>query len=73
MPTLAYLKKNGLYPRNFLSPDIEEYDDWAITLPIVGYKEQAFVFVKIDTQHNFVERWTVFTGLWFEEIEPLLG
>jgi hypothetical protein len=40
---------------------------------VVGYKDPAHLFVQIDTQHNFVERWTVFAGLWFEEIEPLFS
>lgn len=40
--------------------------------PIGRGGEPAQIFLQIDTQHNFVERWTVFAGLWFEEIEPLL-
>jgi len=40
---------------------------------VVGYKDPAQLFAQINTQHNFVERWTVFAGLWFEEIEPLFG
>lgn len=30
-------------------------------------------FVEVNTQYNYVHGWTVFAGLWFEEIEPLLG
>jgi hypothetical protein len=30
-------------------------------------------FVEINAQYQYVHGWTVFTGLWFEEIEPLLG
>ena len=73
-PDLKYLIKNKLYhQRTFFSvtqPEVRE----AFTLDpvVVGYKDPAFVFVQIETQHNFVERWTVFAGLWFEEIEPLL-
>jgi len=29
-------------------------------------------FVEVNTQYNYVHGWTVFAGLWFEEIEPLL-
>ena len=29
-------------------------------------------FVDVNTQYNYVHGWTVFAGLWFEEIEPLL-
>jgi hypothetical protein len=30
------------------------------------------VFVEVNNQYNYVHGWTVFAGLWFEEIEPLL-
>ncbi len=29
-------------------------------------------FVEVNTQYNYVHGWTVFAGLWFEEIEPFL-
>jgi len=29
-------------------------------------------FVEVNTQYSYVHGWTVFAGLWFEEIEPLL-
>ena len=29
-------------------------------------------FVEVNTQYDYVHGWTVFAGLWFEEIEPLL-
>jgi len=71
-PSLDYLKQHKFYRRHVFT-NIETYDDsWNIP-PVVGYKEAAFIFVQIDTQHDFVERWTVFAGLWFEEIEPLLS
>ncbi len=28
--------------------------------------------VEVNNQYNYVSGWTVFAGLWFEEIEPLL-
>jgi hypothetical protein len=73
-PDLKYLVKNKLYRKGtFISIAAPEvYDDWTTLPPVVGYKDPAFIFVQIETQHNFVERWTVFAGLWFEEIEPLL-
>lgn len=73
-PDLNYLVKNELYhKRTFITlTEKEQYDDWSKLPPVVGYKDLAFIFVQIETQHNFVERWTVFAGLWFEEIEPLL-
>jgi hypothetical protein len=73
-PDLNYLVKNKLYRKKTLisltTPEV--YDSWDASPPIAGYKDPAFIFVQIETQHNFVERWTVFAGLWFEEIEPLL-
>jgi hypothetical protein len=73
-PDLDFLKKNKLYTRiRWLTKEAYEVrDSWDATTRVVGHKEPAFVFVQIDTQHNFVERWTVFAGLWFEEIEPLI-
>ena len=73
-PDLKYLVKNKLYRKHTFTslPTEEVYDDWTSLPPVVGYKDPAFIFVQIETQHNFVERWTVFAGLWFEEIEPLL-
>ena len=74
-PDLNYLVKYELYhKRNFFtvtSPEV--FDNLSHELPIAGYKDPALIFVQIETQHNFVERWTVFAGLWFEEIEPLLN
>ena len=73
-PDLKILRKNKLYrkrtPITLTTPEV--YDSFDHSPPVVGYKDLAFIFVQIDTQHNFVERWTVFAGLWFEEIEPLL-
>jgi len=73
-PDLNYLVKNKLYhKRTFVTLTTQEvYDGFSHEPPVVGYKDPAFIFVQVETQHNFVERWTVFAGLWFEEIEPLL-
>jgi hypothetical protein len=73
-PDINYLNKKKLYRnRTFITMTTKEvYDGWGPPSPVVGYKDPAFIFVQIDTQHNFVERWTVFAGLWFEEIEPLI-
>jgi hypothetical protein len=70
-PDLNYLVKNKLYhKRTFISLTEPEVREGFSPNPVVGYKDPAFIFVQIETQHNFVERWTVFAGLWFEEIEP---
>ena len=64
-----YLKDHGLYrSRTFTTNEV--FDGWRTKPPVVGHKDPAYVFVQIDAQHDFVERWTVFAGLWFEEIEP---
>jgi hypothetical protein len=70
-PPLDYLRKQGLYRRRYGTREV--YDDSWTSSPPAGYKDPSFVFVQVETQANFVERWTVFAGLWFEEIEPLFG
>lgn len=67
-PDLKYLKEHGLYRRHIFAED-KEYDGRR-ERRVVGHKDPAHIFVQIDTQHEFVERWTVFAGLWFEEVEP---
>lgn len=47
------------------------------TRPTISYLKQynikdAFPFLEINQQFNYVERWGEFAGVWFEEIEPLL-
>lgn len=69
-PTLDYLKRQRLYRKHHLTNDATLEEGWA-KFRVSGYKEPAFVFFQIDTRYDFVERWTVFAGLWFEEIEPL--
>jgi len=70
-PDMKYLKEHRLYRRRMFSEGIVygKRDE----PPIVGHKDPAHLFVQIHTQYQFVERWTVFAGLWFEEIEPLFG
>ena len=70
-PDMKYLKEHRLYRRRMFSEGIVygKGDE----PPIVGHKDPAHIFVQIHRQYQFVERWTVFAGLWFEEIEPLFG
>ena len=64
-PDIKYLKQNKLYKyRRFVWREKREDN-----LPIPP-KEPAHIFLQINTQWDYVERWTVFGGLWFEEIEP---
>jgi len=70
-PTLKYLREQGLYHRTIGRREVYEERLGFYEEPPSGYKDSSFIFVQIETQHNFVERWTVFAGLWFEEIEPL--
>ena len=79
-PDMKYLVECQLYRRWRLG-DKNTYEKAGFQVDIQGigwvyrvsgHKDPAQLFVQIDTQHNFVERWTVFAGLWFEEIEPLL-
>lgn len=80
-PDMKYLVERKLYRRRMFG-DGGVYESrgfqhditgFGRVFRVVGHKDPAQLFVQIDTQHNFVERWTVFAGLWFEEIEPLLG
>ena len=69
-PHIKYLREQGLYKRRMGEREI--YEDSFRYVPPSGYKDPPFIFLQIHSQQNFVERWTVFGGLWFEEIEPLL-
>jgi hypothetical protein len=80
-PDMRYLIERRLYRKRILT-DEEVYESRGFQFDrkgfgrmsrVVGHKDLAQLFVQIDTQHSFVERWTVFAVLWFEEIEPLLG
>lgn len=70
-PTIDYLREKGLYQRRIRSREVWE-SHWHVDEPPAGYKDPSFVFFQIEKVYNYVERWTVFAGLWFEEIEPLL-
>jgi hypothetical protein len=65
-PSKEYLKDKKLYKEHGLIWVKREEKR------ILAPKEPAFIFIEINTQYNYIERWTVFAGLWFEEIEPLL-
>ncbi len=58
-PNKDYLKENKLYRFR-----------WVVWKEEKEPREPAHIFLQIDTDKDFVERWTVFAGLWFEEIEP---
>ena len=70
-PDIKYLREHLLYRKRLFSEGIV-YGKRDEPL-IVGHKDPAHIFTQIHTQYHFVERWTVFAGLWFEEIEPLFG
>jgi hypothetical protein len=38
----------------------------------VPEKDPALIFLEVNQQLKFVDHWTVFAGLWFEIIDPLL-
>ena len=70
-PDMKYLKEHQLYQRRpFSGHEVYGKRDEPL---IAGYRDPAHIFLQIDTQHYFVERWTVFGGLWFEEIEPIFN
>lgn len=67
-PDRKYLEEKKLYQRRRIVWR-EEWEDKRQLIP----KGQAHIFLQIHTQFDYVERWTVFAGLWFEEIEPALA
>lgn len=64
-PNIKYLKDKRLYQRR----RFVWREEWEDKRPLPP-KDPAYIFVQIHPQHGFVEGWTVFAGLWFEEIEP---
>jgi hypothetical protein len=73
-PDLDFLVRNRLYRKTTMTTirTGEERDDWAVNAPVVGHRDPAYIFLLIERQFNVIEGWTVFAGLWFEEIEPLI-
>jgi len=67
-PNLKDLIEHELYKEHILE-EVQLYDKGPY---LIRHKHPAELFLQIDNQHKFVECWTVFAGLWFEEIEPLL-
>jgi len=37
----------------------------------INNASNAFPFLEVNTQFNYVERWGELAGVWFEEIETL--
>jgi len=66
LPDKKYLKDNKLYHRYRIG--ITRYEE---KRP-VPEKDPAFIFLNINESLDFVDRWTVFAGLWFEIIDPLI-
>ena len=67
LPTKKYLKDNGLYHPH----RITWIEHWEENRPLPE-KDPAFIFLEINKSLDFVDRWTVFAGIWFEIIEPLI-
>jgi hypothetical protein len=66
IPEVKYLKKEKLYRQPIFS-QYEVFEGNKVT----GHRSPASIFLQIH-QKEFVERWTVFAGIWFEEIENWL-
>lgn len=68
IPDKEYLKDKKVYQYRTLrwgGKDVEENRE------VIG-KYPALIFLEINETIDFVDRWTVFAGLWFETIEPLI-
>jgi len=66
IPDKEYLKERKLYRTRHLVLDTNREDER------IRYDYPADIFIEINLQFDYCERWTVFAGLWFEEIEPIL-
>ena len=67
IPDKKYLKDNRLYRHRRFTL----MEHWEENRPVLG-KDPAFIFLEINESLDFVDRWTVFAGLWFEIIDPLI-
>ena len=67
-PGIDFLEKNSLYKMRRITLAPASKDDR------LRYRDPADVFFEINKEYGrgYLERWTVFAGLWFETIEPLL-
>jgi hypothetical protein len=68
LPGKNYLKENKLYRRR----RVILMQKWEGNRPLPE-KDPAFIFLEINESLDFIDRWTVFAGLWFEIIDPLMS
>ena len=66
LPDKKYLKENKLYRHHYIGVTHWEENR------LVPEKDPAYIFLEINESLDFVDRWTVFAGLWFEIIDPLI-
>ena len=67
LPDKKYLKDNRLYHHRRVTW-MEHWEENRL----VPEKDPAYIFLEINESLDFVDRWTVFAGLWFEIIDPLI-
>ncbi len=65
-PDIKFLKDNKMYQVHRIAITSWEENH------IVPEKDPAGIFLDINGQLDFVDQWTVFAGLWFEVIDPLI-
>ena len=65
-PDIKYLRENKIYQVHRIG--ITRWEENHIVLE----KDPAVIFLDINGQLDFVDQWTVFAGLWFEIIDPML-
>jgi len=68
LPDKKYLKDNKLYRQH----RVTLMEKWEENHPLPE-KDPALIFLEINESLDFVDRWTVFAGLWFEIIDPLIN
>lgn len=65
-PDTKYLNDNKIYQVHHIGITRWEENQ------MIPEKDPAFIFLDINEQLKFVDQWTVFAGLWFEIIDPML-
>jgi hypothetical protein len=67
VPSTKYLKENKLFSR---PRGVDWYPFKSDEGKPIQDTDPALIFLEINKSLDFIDRWTVFAGLWFEIIEP---
>ena len=65
--------EKGILPKKERLRELGLIFDTRHPVPAWRIQNKAYPFLVFNSQYEYVERWGDFAGVWFEEIEPLLG